>query len=496
MKSTFIPKQPFDFLLPVSAAGLLFAVAGTSLPAVPEEERLPNILFISIDDLNNDLGILGVAHAQTPALDQFAGKARLFTRHYVQVPTCGASRAALLSGLRPSSGMHIRNQAILNLHEEWGERNLPGWFRQHGYRTLALGKIGHYPGGLAGADWAEGPEEMPGFWDRIWVPDSPWETPEAMMHGYANGKPRDRGVSPPIEAYDGPDTAYPDGWVAKEAVEVLEDLSRDDTPWFFAVGYFKPHLPFAAPKRWWDIHDPENIPAPPNPERAPPGPSSYHPSGELMSAYGGHDGKDPRTDPDYARTLRHGYAASVSYVDAQVGKLLDQVDNLGLADNTIIVIWSDHGFSLGSHETWAKHSLYEEALLCPLIIRYPGMDYEGRKSSAIVETLDIFPTLIELSGLPEPDGLDGRSLVPQLVEPEAPSGKPALAWWRGGQVTVRVDDWRLIAHLSRDDTAFELFDFRELPYGKRASPEDHPAIMEKLRGHLKGIPTFDIPTLD
>ena len=211
--------------------------------------RRPNVLLIAIDDLRNDLGSLGVAHAKTPALDALAAEGRLFTHHYVQVPTCGASRCALLRGRYPSEPAQLGNGAIAATHAAWGDANLPAWFRRHGYRTLALGKITHHPGGRTGRQWAEGPEELPGAWDRCWIPDSPWKTAQAMMHGYANGVARAPGKSPPWEAFDGPDEAYPDAWVAAEAIATLGELAKSDGPWFFAVGLFKPHLPFAAPKK-------------------------------------------------------------------------------------------------------------------------------------------------------------------------------------------------------------------------------------------------------
>lgn len=478
-------------LRPFLAAGLFVISLASHGWSENRDGNPPNILFIAIDDLRNDLGALGVAHARTPHLDQFARTGRLFSRHYTQVPTCGPSRAALLSGMRPSRPIQIHNNAILQTNEEWKHRSLPAWFRQHGYRTLSLGKISHYPGGLTGQDWAEGPEELPVAWDRSWVPDSPWNSPHAMMHGYANGRPRDPGQSPMWEAYDGPDTAYPDAWVAQEAIEVLDTLAKDEQPWFFAVGFFKPHLPFAAPKRWFDIHDPADIPAPPNTERQP-NPSSWHASGEALRNYGSHQGRDPRSDEDYASELRHAYAAATSYVDAQIGRVLEHLESLGLADNTIVVIWSDHGFCLGEHAIWGKHALYEEALKSPLIIRYPGMPHRGEISDAIVETLDIFPTLTDLTGLPRPDELDGQSLTPQLADPATPSAKPALGWFTRGQLTIRTDNWRLIVHRPNDNvTAFELFDFRDVSHGERSDASDHPEITEELMRQLEGVPYFN-----
>jgi iduronate 2-sulfatase len=318
----------------------------------PEGPQPLNVLFISIDDLRNDLGALGVDYMQTPHLDAFAEEGRLFTRHYVQVPTCGSSRAALLSGRRANRPEFLPNTAILDTHEEWVSRSLPAVFQQHGYQTFSLGKITHYPGGLAGDGWAEEPEELPGVWTRSWVPDSPWETPRDMMHGYADGQPRERGESPTWEAHEGPDNSYPDGWVVDEAIDMLGELSEGGEPWFFAVGFFKPHLPFAAPKTYFDLYDPDEIPAPADTDRHPQ-PSSWHGSGEMMNNYGQHPG-DPRTDPEYASQLRHAYAAATSYVDEQVGRVLDSLDDLGLKENTIVVIWSDHGFALGEQGIWGS----------------------------------------------------------------------------------------------------------------------------------------------
>ena len=460
--------------------------------AIVEKPR-PNVLFISIDDLNNDLGALGVDYVHTPHLDNFSEKARLFSRHYIQVPSCGPARAALLRGKRPTDERFLPNSAILNTHEEWGDESLPRWFRDHGYRTLSLGKITHYPGGMAGEGWAEAPEELPGAWDRVWVPEStPWETPQDMMHGYANGVPRDRGAdfesgSPSWEAYDGPDTSYPDGWVADDAIRVLEELKSANEPWFFGVGFFKPHLPFAAPQKYFDIYDPYDIPVPEDTVRHP-DPSSWHASNEMLRSYGQHPGH-PQTDEAYARRLRLAYAAATTYVDAQVGKVLDTFTSLGLDENTIVVIWSDHGFALGHQGIWGKHSLYEIALKSPLMIRYPGMDRPGEISDAIVEAVDIYPTLTDLAGISTPDGLHGNSLRPQLEDPLAESFKPAFAFYGRGQTSVRVNDWRLIMHRDGENIlGYELFDFRNNPDGERKDPDQYSPVIEELSGHFTSLP--------
>ncbi len=448
----------------------------------------PNVLFLSIDDLRNELGCLGVEHAQTPNLDALASKSRLFSRHYTQVPTCGASRAALLSGLYPRRPAHLGNNAIRETHPEWVAQSLPANFRNQGYQTLALGKISHYPGGLTGKAWAEGPEELPGVWDRCWVPEAPWTTPEAMMHGFANGQARKPGQSPPLEAFDGPDKAYPDAWVAEEAINTLKDLAGSERPWFFAVGFFKPHLPFAAPKRYFDHHDPEKIASPAVTER-PKEPSSWHRSGEFRNNYGHESGRDPETDLDYARELRHAYAAAITYVDAQVGRVLDTLQDLGLAENTVIVLWSDHGFLMGEHAIWGKHCLYENALRSPLMIRYPGLPRPGEGSEAISETVDLLPTLLDLCGLPPQSGIDGRSLRPHLEDPEADSERPALAFW-SNQRTIRTDRWRLIAHPGQEPSspAVELFDMANDPNESSNVAADHPETVRELLQILAEAP--------
>lgn len=466
----------------------LVCVTLTALAAtLPAAER-PNVLFIAIDDLRNDLGALGAARAKTPHLDAFANTARVFTHHYVQVPTCGASRCALLSGRYPTRPAHVGNNAIRDTHAEWAAESLPARFRDGGYRTLALGKITHYPGGRTGKDWAEGPEELPGAWDRCWIPDTPWKTPRAIMHAYANGAPRQPGKSPPWEAFDGPDEAYPDAWIATEAANTLEELAASDQPWLFAVGFFKPHLPFAAPKRWHDLHTggiPDLSPAAARPDW----PSGWHRSGEFRGNYG-HAGRDSETDPDYARLLRQAYAASTSYVDAQVGRVLDALRDLELEDNTIVVVWSDHGFLLGEHAIWGKHCLYEHALRSPLLIRHPNIPQPGKPTAAVVEAVDLFPTLTDLCEIDTPADLDGHTLRPQLADPDAASAKPAHGFWTNGRRTIRTERWRLIGKLADGDAEpqLELFDYETDPDETRNRAADHPEIVRDLLARLEQLP--------
>jgi iduronate 2-sulfatase len=443
-----------------------------------------NIFFVLIDDLRNDLTIHGSDYLVTPNLDAFASQARVFSRHYVQVPTCGSSRAALLRGQRATEAAFLPNSAILDTHENWAHRSLPAWFRKHGYQTFSLGKVTHYPGGLTGEGWATGPEELPGAWDRLWLPESPWQTPEAMMHGFANGKPRERGDSPAWEAHDGPDTSYPDAWVANEAITALEELAKSEQPWFFTVGFFKPHLPFAAPLRYFELYDSDNIPEPDHAD-IPASALSWHGSGELMNNYGQHPG-NPNEDSEYARQLRHAYISATAYVDAQIGRVLDKLEEIGLAEKTIIVIWSDHGFALGEQGIWGKHSLYETALKAPLIIRYPGMKEPGVISDALVETIDIFPTLTDLAGIASPDELEGMSLKPILKNPKDMIKDAAFAHWTRGQSTIRTDEWRLIIHRPEGQIAgVELFDFRHNTTGVRVNPDEYRIIVDSLLSEIE-----------
>lgn len=465
-------------LLSWLVAGLFAATASAATPAKP------NVLFIAVDDLRSDLGAEGVSYARTPNIDRLARSGRLFTHHYAVVPTCGASRCALMSGRYPTSPAQVSNEATLLTHQDWKTPALPAWLRQQGYRTLSLGKITHYPGNLTGKNWNEPPEELPNAWDRAWIPDSPWKNAESIMHGFANGRPRVQGKSPPLESFDGPDEAYPDAWVAADAVATLKELARSNQPWFFGVGFFKPHLPFAAPKHWLDQIDPASI-TPPAVTTRPPEPSGWHASGEFRGNYSS-NGRDPDTDQAYAQELRRAYVAATAYVDAQVGRVLDALRELGLERDTIVVLWSDHGFLLGEHAIWGKHTLYENGVRSPLIIRAPGFGRAGEKTDALVENVDLYPTLLDLCGLPLPAQLDGRSLRPYLENPAASTAKPARGFWTQGDRSLRTDRWRLLAHPAKAQGAagVELFDMEADPHEAKNVAAANPDVVRQLLAEL------------
>ncbi|OUT56567.1 MAG: hypothetical protein CBB71_17710 [Rhodopirellula sp. TMED11] len=383
-------------LLCIDVAGLLAEVPlnGASRP---------NVLFIAIDDLRPALGCYGDRLAKSPNLDHFAKNARQFNRAYVQQAVCGPSRTALLTGLLPdhTQAWHNRNRFRDTLPEHV---TLPQLFKQNGYRTLSFGKV--FSGN-----------------ERELDPIS-WSEPEVLRRtGWKNYLlPHNQGKGKKQAAYEVADVAeaaYPDGKLADLAVKTLENLKQGGGPFFLAVGFFKPHLPFNAPRKYWDLYDgaafelPDELrdPVKLSPEIA------LHSHREL----GGYKGvpNDEDLDVNQSRILRHGYYACVSYVDAQVGKVLDALERLGLGQNTIVVIWGDHGFALGETNRWCKGTNFELDTRVPLLIRTPNLAHPGVAADALVEMVDLYPSLAALAGLEMPAGLDGRSLVPIVHDPLA-----------------------------------------------------------------------------
>ena len=275
---------------------------------------------------------------------------------------------------------------------------------------------------------------MPFSWDERLMPYAKWGTAWNSFFGYSDGTNRnmDRGAYPPYEQADVPDEALPDGLIAEEAIEKLRELK--DERFLLAVGFFKPHLPFTAPAKYWDLYDREQIGLSPIPV-APEGvnPHGLHASNEMFGNYkhAERGGAGVRVSDDHARLLRHAYFAAVSYVDAQVGKVLDELERLGLAENTIVVAWGDHGWHLGDQTIWGKHTTYERALRSVLIFRTPGMPQPGKATDGLVETLDLYPTLTDLCDLQAPADLTGTSLRPLLNDPSHSGKDGALSYWRG-----------------------------------------------------------------
>lgn len=422
------------------------------LPAVLHAEK-PNILLICVDDLRPELNCYGVDYIHSPHIDALAQKGRPFKRHYVQAPTCGASRYSLLTGqYPPAAGNHL----LFDRAKDIQHPSLPAYFRDHGYTTVAVGKVSHHPGGMRGPNWNDlAIPEMPLSWDRNLLPVGKWQHPRGWMHGLANGEIRkkDRSTMDILQLHDGTDEAYPDGTTVPETLRQLDHLAAENQPFFLATGILRPHLPFGAPKKYMAHYQNAELPPTPHPEK-PEGLSTHHRSSEFY-AYN-RWGKDPNTDPEFALEVRKHYAACVTYADAMIGKITARLKELDLEKNTIVILWGDHGYHLGEHAIWGKHALYEESLRSPMIIVTPEIDAPGKFADQIVETIDLFPTLCDLTSLPKPRFLHGQTLAPLLKKPEATDSIDdfAVSSHRQGR-TIRTDQYRLIAH---DTGGLELYD--------------------------------------
>ena len=443
----------------------------------------PNILLLCVDDLRPELKSLGAEHIHSPAIDSLVESGRAFTRHYVHAPTCGASRYSLLTGRYASTPRQQNNDAFFCLEaRKLGlPPSLPAHFRGNGYQTVAIGKISHYPGGLGGENWNDPSQvEMPGAWDVNLMPTDPWKTPQGGMHGYAGGVPRGE-YRPVREHNQGNDLTYTDGWITREALKRMDDLASAGKPFFLAVGIMKPHLPFACPKSYLDLYQNAKLPAIPHPQK-PEGLSTWQPSNEFFGYH--HEVKNPRDNAAYADQMRLSYAACVSYADAQVGRILSHLEKLKLDSNTIVVLWGDHGYHLGEHYVWGKHTLFEESLHAPLIIRKPGMPQPGARCQAVVESVDLYPTLCELAALPVPAGLPGESIVSHLADPSRTDGE-AFGYWQGNH-TIRTSQYRLIRHARKGQpNGFELYDHQS-PAGETKNVADElPEIVKELDARLE-----------
>lgn len=471
-------------LLAATVAKTVTAATAVAVAPAASAAGKPNVLLICVDDLRPELRCYGASHIHSPNIDRLAAAGRVFRRNYVQAPTCGASRLTLLTGRYgpPGNDALFRRAAMLRDDPASVPPSMPAWFRQHGYTTVSVGKVSHHPGGLGGPDWNNPAQpEMPFSWDRALLPAGPWQHPRGWMHGLANGEIRgDPGKMDVFQALEGPDSIYPDGVAIPEALRQLEQLAAEEKPFFLAVGILRPHLPFGCPAQYYRLYENVEFPPIPHPKK-PAGKTTWHGSEEFMKY--NRWNRNPNDDPDFALEVRKHYAACVSYADAQVGRILKTLEKTGAADRTIVVLWGDHGWHLGEHAIWGKHSLFEESLRSPLIMAYPGLPQPGAATDAVVETLDVFPTLCELAGVPVPDFVHGASLRPLLDDPAAP-GHAAVSYTPGAK-TIRTDRHRLILH---NDGNVELYD-HATPEGETknvaaAMPEAVRELTELLQARL------------
>ena len=404
-----------NFIKLSGLAGMV-PLLGETCFAAKQSAVKPNVLFIAIDDLKPMMGCYGDREIKTPNIDRLAKSGLVCMNNHCQKAVCGPSRASLLTGMRPDytkvwdlkTRMRDVNPDILTI---------PQYFKQNAYTSIGMGKILDYR-------CCDGYSTQ----DKV-----SWSKPFMQVEDgkYALKKTDPDNKKPSIECADVSDNDYFDGRLADKAVEVIEGLSKSDVPFFLAVGFKKPHLPFTAPKKYWDMYDREQFKIHPFQERSKNAPDiGYHNFSEMRNGYSDIP-KEGDLSVEKQLELIHGYHASVSFVDAQVGKVLDELKRRRLAENTIVVLWGDHGWHLGDHGLWCKHTNFEQATRSPLIFRAPGIKAKGKTSSP-TEFIDIFPTLCELSGLPVPSHLQGVSLKPLFGNPEKVLKEAAVSQFQCG----------------------------------------------------------------
>ncbi len=428
-------------LLTKGAMAILLASAITSAGAKTQEK--PNVLFIAIDDLRVQYGPYDLDQAITPNLDQLMNEGVAFTQAYSNVPVCGASRASVFTGVRPT----IKRFVAFNSADKdapWAP-SIAQTFKESGYTALSLGKVFNNITDHQSA-WSEKPWRPEGVKNEDSTTGNKKQSVLLSRHDYltkASISMAKKGIKnhPAFEKADVSDDAYKNGKIAARAIEDLQRLKNANKPFFLAVGLTKPHLPFNAPNKYWQMYDEKNIQlsqTPNMPDKAPK--QAQHQWNELRNY--GHDGamaKKGNMSDEMARKLIHGYYAATSYSDALVGNILAELKSLNLADNTIVVIWGDHGWSLGEHSQWAKHSSFDVANHIPLIIKAPGMS-KGQFAQGLVESVDIYPTLTALAGIKSPETLQGDSLVPMLKDTKAKVNTAVFPRWKNAD-SIRTEQF-------------------------------------------------------
>jgi uncharacterized sulfatase len=451
----------------MSGAALAGGCAG------PQTKRTapPNVLFLAADDLNTRLGCYGHELVQSPHVDSLAATGVRFERAYCQFPLCGPTRASLLTGLRPDTTKVLDNgiDFRLNLPDAV---TLPQCFRQNGYFTAREGKMFHMgvPGGVGTPKYQDPPS-----WDHS---VSPAGTEE---HTVGEG----RNLTPTVHdgiAMHWISTGGPDGQAdfaaAEHALTLLDEHGKE--PFFLAVGFVRPHVPFVAPSRFFDFYPLQDIPLPDNP--ADDLDDIPEASKNVRPYLWHHMGMNEEAQREGLR----GYYAATSFMDEQLGRVLGGLERMGLAENTIVVFWGDHGWNLGEHTRWQKMSLMEESTRVPLIVRAPGMAGNGRSCRGLVEFVDIYPTLTELCGLQPPDNLEGRSFAPLLRNPDGAGKKAAFTQLvyenRISGRTARTGDYRYI-RWEGDGGGEELYDHRSDPgeFTNLALSEQHQPVLQQMR---------------
>jgi len=431
----------------------------------------PNILFISVDDLRPQLACYGDDEVLSPNIDRLAARGTQFNRAYCNVPVCGPSRVSVLTGIRTKPNQW----KCSDLDQEYV--TLPAFFKSHGYTSLSNGKVLHHLKDRA-QDWSENPWRSVEIYhgDNDWANYNAygiWQAASSSAHINPKSK---RG--PYCEAADVADDAYQDGKVAEKTIEDLKRLKESGAPFFMACGFWRPHLPFNAPKKYWDLYQREKIQLADNryaPENLP---DVCRTSAEIDNY--ALTGARKQMD-EFHREARHAYYASVSYVDAQVGKVLASLDSLGLAENTIVVLWGDHGWNLGEHNFWGKHNTLNNSVHAPLIVFAPGIK-AAIPSNQLVEFIDIYPTLCALTKLPAPAHLQGKNFASLLQDPTT-EFKPAIFIKWNGCNAVKTDRYLYTEWTKKGEVTQRMLFDHQLDPDENKNIADDPAVADVVRDH-------------
>ncbi len=467
-----------------------------SIPNLAAAQK-PNILFIAVDDLRPAMGCYGDSMAITPNMDRLAERSVLFNRAYCQVAVCNPSRASLMTGLRPDKlgvwtlPIHFR-EAMPNAV------TMPQWFRKHGYTAVSHGKIYHNPTPDP-QSWSESIRELAEL--KFPYPEGTKGNTKQIQESLQTGDWRKNNLRhPSTAAPDFADNELVDGARTDLAIEDLRRLGKTNEPFFLAMGYIRPHLAWVAPKKYWDMHDPQKLPVVLDAQLTPNTPRYAMTNNSELTHYSDlvdlpKPWDEVRLSPEKARHMVHGYYACVSYIDAQIGRLLKVLEEEGLAENTIIVLWSDHGWKLGEMNAWGKMTNYEIDSRVPLLISAPGVITPGSKSNDLVELLDLFPTLCELADIQIPDFVDGTSIVANLKDTSVSVKSAAYSQYyrklNGDQFmgyAIRTDQHRFVEWRDFESgkvTATELYDHQvdhleSLNIGESAPKELIDELTDKL----------------
>lgn len=510
-----IPKGSFP-TIPAMSRRLLFHLLSllvvpaplSAVESAPPASR-PNVLIILVDDLKPALGCYGDSAARTPHIDALAARGLRFDLAYCNQAVCAPSRFSLMLG------SHSTSTGLYDLSSKLRETlpkavTLPQHFARHGgYRTESLGKVFHIghgnPGDPASFSIPHFKDKVIEYADPASKPDGPLTREEAMFQN-VEAPPGGMNTLPRGAAFEAPDVAddaYADGRVAAETIKRLgaakERREHDGTPFFIVAGFARPHLPFSVPKKYWDLHDPAKLPSPAFEELPEGSPKSAHKrGGEICNYFPVPDKNDPAPiSGQVKRQLIHGYYASTSYVDAQIGKVTRALDELGLAKNTIVVLWGDNGFHLGDLGIWTKHTNYEQANHIPLLITAPGVTTPGSVTRQPAGSADLFPTLAELAGLPFPAGpqpIDGLSLVPVLRDPSVRVRDHAFHAYPKDKLgrAIRTERYRMVEWKpiggSENQAEHELYDYQNDPLETRNLAGELPEVLQRLKAVLATYP--------